>query len=129
MLGRPPVPGFGSYIPGMQAPPPAGMPMPLAAARPAAPAQPPYTAPSSRLELKTGQVMVYGDNEVSVEEKRAKNPKYASLVASATATAPAVSSAPVPLQQAAPAVAAPPSAEESAQVSAGQKRARATDFI
>ena len=127
MLGRPPVPGFGSPVPGMAFPPPG------AAARPAAPALPPYTAPSSRLELKTGQVMVYGDNDVSVEEKRAKNPKYASLVAAAApiAAAPApVAPAPaVAAPQTVPAASAAPSAEESAQVAAGQKRARAADFI
>ena len=77
-------------------------------------ALPPYTAPSSRLELKTGQMMVYGDNDVSVEEKRAKNPKYAQTVAGVVAPAQAGQGQEQP--------------ENPPQV-AGQKRARAADFI
>lgn len=75
--------------PGAPAPAPAPYPATpapasAAAAAPISAPVPAYVVPSSRVELKTGQVMVYGDNEVSVEEKRAKNPKYASLVSAAT---------------------------------------------
>lgn len=62
--------------------------------------------------------MVYGDNEVSMEEKRAKNPKYASLVPATVAN-----------QAPSAAGAVANGAETSAQVAAGAKRARATDFL
>ncbi|KAF7846014.1 hypothetical protein BT93_L5594, partial [Corymbia citriodora subsp. variegata] len=72
MMPIPPA-GFGSPLPGAPAPGIPGVPPPslLQPQRPpqpaAAPSAPAYTAPSSRVELKTGQIMVYGDNEVSVE--------------------------------------------------------------
>ena len=113
-------------MPGLPFPPPGAQQLPQQQPlQPVAPAGlpqqqqqalPPYTAPSSRLELKTGQMMVYGDNDVSVEEKRAKNPKYAQTVAGVVAPA----SAQAGQGQEQP--------ENPPQV-AGQKRARAADFI
>lgn len=45
-----------------------------------APVQP-YEVASSQVTLKPGQVLVYGDNEVSLEEKRARNPRYQAPIA------------------------------------------------
>ena len=91
--------------------------------------------------MKGGGVLVYGDNEVSMEEKRAKNPKYAqkaapapvqaatvSRPAPAIASAPAASAFAAPIQQSIPQPSADPAPDANGQV-AGQKRARAADFI
>jgi len=119
-------------MPGQQQPYP-GSPAPVVHLQP-------YTAPSSRTELKSGQVMVYGDNEVSIEEKRAKNPKYALTIPTSAQAAPpsaitpasATNAAAAPVQSApapAPAPAAASASDASSQQIAGQKRARATDFL
>merc|ERR1712093_394418 len=119
-------------MPGQQQPYP-GSPAPVVHLQP-------YTAPSSRTELKSGQVMVYGDNEVSIEEKRAKNPKYALTIPTSAQAAPpsaitpasATNAAAAPVQSApapAPAAAAASASDASSQQTAGQKRARATDFL
>lgn len=103
--------------------------------------------------MKGGGVLVYGDNDESVEEKRAKNPKYArQIVPTPTPSQiPAPMTMPMsgfPLAQAmppsqitpAPAAAAafaplqqpiPPQTYDAATLEpiAGQKRARAADFI
>lgn len=100
--------------------------------------QAPYVPSTSRAVQKSGQVHVYADSDVSYEEKRAKNPKYAQTVAQ-IAAAP-VSSAPAPVQVPAPAQqtqALPPQAAAPASAPAedanprvtGTKRARAADLI
>ena len=129
-------------MPGMASGP--GVPAPFGAGSANALANAPaYIVPSSRLELKTGSVMVYGDNEVSVEEKRAKNPKYAALAAPVAVKAeyppaphgivtpaPAMNAAQAPIQVAVGLVPAVKSEHvDPLSQSAGQKRARATDFI
>jgi len=75
--GFPPMPGMLPPPPGMAGPPP--MPIPGAVA-PGAPASAPkaaYSTPDSSIMLKADQKLLYGDNDVSPEEKRAKDPKYA----------------------------------------------------
>ncbi|GAA5831539.1 hypothetical protein JCM3766R1_001797 [Sporobolomyces carnicolor] len=89
----PPPPGFPGF--GLPPPPPGfapppfmplpGMPMPPhlagAAGAPLMPLQPPRPArekvPSSNVTLKPGTLLVFGDNDVSPEEKRAKLSQYA----------------------------------------------------
>jgi hypothetical protein len=115
-----------------------------------APVAPRYVAPSSRAVQKSGQVHIYADSEVSPEEKRAKNPKYAMLAQQSAAApmsaAPAFANAPIaaPAQPASvqavqppvaavqapqsPAKTAPEGDETNPRV-AGQKRARAADLI
>ncbi|EHS63434.1 uncharacterized protein PGTG_21567 [Puccinia graminis f. sp. tritici CRL 75-36-700-3] len=51
-----------------------------AATIPSTPAQP-YKIVNSQVTLKPGQVLVYGDNEVSLEEKRARQPRYQAPIA------------------------------------------------
>ncbi|KAI9602639.1 hypothetical protein H4Q26_001930 [Puccinia striiformis f. sp. tritici PST-130] len=41
----------------------------------------PYKIVNSQVTLKPGQVLVYGDNEVSLEEKRARQPRYQAPIA------------------------------------------------
>ncbi|PLW18015.1 hypothetical protein PCANC_07179 [Puccinia coronata f. sp. avenae] len=47
---------------------------------PSTPLQP-YKIVNSQVTLKPGQVLVYGDNDVSLEEKRARQPRYQAPVA------------------------------------------------
>lgn len=133
-------------------PPPAGMsPMPMQQqyqgqvpapfAQPApAPLQAPYVASSSRAVQKSGQVHIYADSDVSYEEKRAKNPKYAQTVAASSvpvasaSTAVPAQAAPLAAASAAPAVPAQASpasatADDSNPKVTGGKRARAADLI
>ncbi|KAK9900884.1 hypothetical protein P389DRAFT_208304 [Cystobasidium minutum MCA 4210] len=164
-------PGFGSPMPGAPGPgvpapggafPPAAMPMGASpmpmpyqqqppqvpgAAAPAPIAAPvpqaPYVASSSRAVQKSGQVHIYADSDVSYEEKRAKNPKYAQTVPQAQAQpsvpapAPGISAqsaaAPAPVAVAAAATpaqapAASPAEDGNPKVT-GSKRARAADLI
>lgn len=151
-------PGFGSPMPGAAVP---GMPMPAGAYPPQAgmaPGLPPmqgapvravpppqqqqprYVPSSSRAVQKSGQVHIYADSDVSYEEKRAKNPKYAQTIVQAqsqsqAAPAPAVQAQAVnapPAQQvqvqAAPAP-APAQADDGNPRVSGTKRARAADLI
>jgi hypothetical protein len=153
-------PGFGSPMPGAPVP---GMPMPAGAYPPQpgmAPGFPPMQAPlvrvappaqqqpryvpsSSRAVQKSGQVHIYADSDVSYEEKRAKNPKYAQTIAQAQSQAAPVSAAPAaavpaqavnasPAQQAqtqAPPAPALTQADDGNPRVAGTKRARAADLI
>lgn len=159
-------PGFGSPMPGAPVPggvpppvagafpPPAGMsPMPTQQQQPypgqvpapfaqpaSAPVQAPYVASSSRAVQKSGQVHIYADSDVSYEEKRAKNPKYAQTVAvssvpvASASTAVPAQAAPIAAPSAAPAVPAQASpvsatADDSNPKVTGGKRARAADLI
>ncbi|MBW0547730.1 hypothetical protein O181_087445 [Austropuccinia psidii MF-1] len=66
-------------------PPPGPLPITPSETTPApvmtsAPLQP-YKIVTSQVTLKPGQVLLYGDNEVSLEEKRARQPRYQAPVA------------------------------------------------
>ncbi|WAQ87469.1 hypothetical protein PtA15_8A373 [Puccinia triticina] len=76
--GAPPINTLHAPPPGPQAAPPGE-----AGAGPALPATPlqPYKIANSQVTLKPGQVLVYGDSEVSLEEKRARQPRYQAPIA------------------------------------------------
>ncbi|KDE04092.1 hypothetical protein MVLG_05462 [Microbotryum lychnidis-dioicae p1A1 Lamole] len=77
-----PPPGFSAppFLPpppGMPLPPGMPMPPPFNPALAAVPIpKPKERLPSSAVELKPGTLLVYGDNEVSIEEKRARLAQY-----------------------------------------------------
>lgn len=151
-------PGFGSPMPGAPVP---GMPMPASAYPPqagmapgfppmqgapvrAAPPpqqqQPRYVPSSSRAVQKSGQVHIYADSDVSYEEKRAKNPKYAQTIAQAQSQSQAAPASAVPaqainappaqqVQTPAPPAPASTQADDGNPRVTGTKRARAADLI
>lgn len=124
-----------------QSPVPGMPPVPMQAQVQAAPMQPRYVPSSSRAVQKSGQVHIYADSDVSYEEKRAKNPKYAQTVTASAAPAqiPAqTQAAPTPAAiqqvqpqapQAAAAVPAQSQADDGNPRVSGSKRARAADLI